>query len=135
LVHAFDPTSEHYDKAHEFLVKNLRNRNFALSEFVLQEFYLLLRNQTVFVRPLGAPQAAAQIQELRANPYWTVLKGTTDVSEQIWSVAKTPQFPRRAIFDARIAYSLAAEGVTRFATNNLKDFGRFEVMELFNPLR
>lgn len=45
-----------------------------------------------------------------------------------------PTFPRRAIFDARLAYTLAAEGVTRFATRNVRDFQRFGAFEVFDPL-
>ena len=73
------------------------------------------------------------IQAYRENKYWRIDKGTRDVSEEIWRAASGADFPRRAIFDARIAYSLAAFGVKRFATRNVGDFERFGVLEAFDP--
>lgn len=134
LVYAYNADAEEHGRALRFLSENLENPDFALSEFVLVEFYNLLRNPAVFRTPLSAADAVAKVQELRSNPYWTLLKGTADVSDAIWSVAATDEFPRRAIFDARIAYSLAAEGVTRFATRNVGDFQHFGLFDVFDPL-
>lgn len=134
LAYAHNAAAPEHPKALAFLTAHLEDPDFALSELVLFEFYNLVRNPAVFPKPLSAPKAVQTVAELRANPYWTILKATTDVSDAIWTVAATPQFPRRAIFDARLAYSLAAEGVTRFATRNVTDFSRFNAFESFNPL-
>ncbi len=84
--------------------------------------------------PLPPGDAVDLIMELRANPYWTILPTTQDVSTKVWAVARQPQFPRRAIFDARLAHSLAAEGVKMFATRNVTDFQRFGLFDVFDPI-
>lgn len=101
---------------------------------MLIELYVLLRNPAVFPKPLAPSEAVIAIDALRSEHGWTVLKGAVEISDAIWSVAMLPNFPRRAIFDARLAYSLAAEGVTRFATRNVADFRRFGAFEIFDPL-
>ena len=134
LICALSDKLEHHKRARKFLGDQISNIEFALSELVLMELYVLLRNPLLVTNPMSAEKACGLISDLRRNPKWTILKGTSDVSEHVWKVASTPQFPRRAIYDARIAYSLAAEGVTTFATNNVKDFRRFGVLDLFDPL-
>jgi len=42
----------------------------ALSEFVLTEFYLLLRNPAVLAHRLTAPEAVGVIQSYRQHPRW-----------------------------------------------------------------
>jgi toxin-antitoxin system PIN domain toxin len=134
LVYAYNVSSPEHGKAAHFLQDHLTDRDFSLAELILVEFYLLIRNPAVFPNPLSGPEAVSVVQELRSNPYWTILKSTRDVSDSIWNAASTHPFPRRAIFDARIAYSLAAEGVTRFATRNVIDFQRFGTFEAFDPI-
>ena len=134
LLYAHNPRMPERVAALGFLNNRKDDPDFAISEFVLVEFYNLLRNPAVLPSPFSALAAVAKIEELRANPHWTILKGAADVSDQVWRVAATPDFPRRAIFDARLAYSLAAEGVTRFATRNVADFRRFGAFEVFDPL-
>jgi len=134
LVYALNSSAPEHSRASRFIAKHLVNREFVLSEFVLFELYVLLRNPKVFMRPLIAHEAVEQIIELKSNPYWTIVKGTNDVSDFVWTVAALDAFPRRAIFDARLAFSLWQEGVTLFATRNVSDFTRFEVFEVFDPI-
>jgi len=134
LLYAYNVRVPEHTRALAFLQAHLEDDNFALSEFALVEFYVLVRTPALFPRPRTATEATNLVQELRSNPYWRILKATTDVSDLVWHAAAVEQFPRRAIFDARMAYSLAAEGVTRFATRNVGDFERFDAFEVFNPL-
>ena len=133
LAYAYNEDAPEHERARGFLTSHLKDPEFAISEFALVEFYNLLRNPRVFPRPLSPSDAVDLVQELRHNVYWRRIDGRIDVSEKIWRVARMPDFPRRAIFDARLAYSLAAEGVTRFATRNLGEFRRFDVFETFDP--
>lgn len=135
LVYAYNVSAPEHLAAQRFLTSHLTNTDFALSELVLVEFYVLIRNPAIFPKALSAKDAAAVVGELRSNPYWTILKATIDISDLVWAVSGTKDFPRRAIFDARIAYSLAAEGVTRFATRNATDFQHFNVFETFDPIK
>ncbi len=132
-MHAFNQSAPAHAASLAFLNKHLEDPKFAISEFVLMELYVLLRNPSVFPTPATAEQAVNVVKELRENPYWTLLKGTADVSDKVWSTAASMQFPRRAVFDARLAYSLAAEGVKHFATRNMRDFARFGAFEVFDP--
>jgi uncharacterized protein len=134
LVYAYNESAAKHKQARAFLEAQLSNDNFALSELVLLEFYVIIRNRAVFEDPFSPSEAVEIIQELRGNPKWTILKATTDVSDQVWAAAASKDFPRLMVFDARIAYSLKAEGVKRLATNNLKHFERLGVLEAFDPL-
>ena len=134
LVYAYNVSAPEHDRAVRFLTSHLRDREFALSELILVELYVLIRNPVIFPKALSSTEAATVIEELRSNPFWTILKAATDVSERVWAASAAKDFPRRAIFDARIAYSLAAEGVTSFATRNTEDFRRFGTFEVFDPI-
>ena len=134
LVYAYNEDAPEHPRARSFLLDHLKDSDFAISEFALVEFYNLLRNPRIFPRALSSSAAVDLVQELRHNVYWRRIDGGTDVSEKVWRVAGTRDFPRRAVFDARIAYSLASEGVTRFATRNVGDFARFDVFETFDPI-
>ena len=134
LLYAYHRDAPEHAAAISFLRGHLKNQDFALSELVLVELYNLLRNSAVLGKSLSAKGATDVISELRRNPYWTVLRGNPDIWERVWTVAAQPDFPRRAIFDARLAYSLAAEGVTEFATRNTKDFARFDTFRVFDPI-
>lgn len=134
LLYAYNQSAPEHKQSIDFITKNLTNSEFAISELALMEYYVLLRNPAVTKAPLSAQQAVSVIKTVRANPNWTVLKGTTDVSDDVWRAASKNDFPRRAIFDARLAYSLAAQGVKRFATRNVADFQRFGLFEVFDPI-
>lgn len=134
LAYAYSSRSAEHEKAVTFLRSHLESEDFAISEYVLTEFYNLLRNPAVMSKPLSPREAVDRVMELRNNPNWTLLKATRDVSDRVWKEAAKPQFPRRAIFDARLAYSLAAQGVKRFATRNVADFQRFGLFEVFDPI-
>jgi len=134
LAYAYNSEAAEHIPAARFIQANLENEDFAISEYVLVEFYNVVRNSSVMSSPLSAAAAVKKVQEMRSNPNWTLLRTTHDVSEEVWRIAATPQFPRRAIFDARLAYSLKAEGVKRFATRNVADFERFGLFEVFDPV-
>ncbi len=134
LVYAYNVSAPEHLRASRFLNSHLQDRDFALSELILVEFYVLIRNPAIFPKALSANEAVIVVDELRTNPFWTILKSGIDVSDSVWAASATQDFPRRAIFDARIAYSLAAEGVTRFATRNIADFRRFGTFEIFDPI-
>ena len=133
LVAAVNSAAPDHVACHRFLTEQLTNKEFVLSEFVLVETYNLVRNAAVMPKPLSSTEAVELVQSFRSNRFWSLSKGTEDVAEQVWRSAAVPDFPRRAIFDARIAYSLAAFGVKRFATRNTGDFVRFGVFEAFDP--
>lgn len=134
LVYAYNFDSPEHPSAIQYLTNHLEDTDVAISEYVLVEFYNMIRNAVVMPTPFTPAEAVEKVMELRLNPNWTLLRTTVDVSDGVWSVAKQPQFPRRAIFDARLAHSLAAAGVKRFATRNVADFKRFGLFDVFDPI-
>lgn len=109
----------------------------ALSELVLLELYILLRNPAVLARPLDAAEAVAVCQAFRAHPRWQVLglPGESRVfHDAFWPRLATPGFARRRAFDWRMALSLLQQGVDELATVNTRDFDGFGFRRVWNPL-
>ena len=106
----------------------------AISELVLMELYVLVRNPTIAARPLGPDQAVALIETLRTNPRWRLLDAPGGIMAATWRKAAEPGFGRRRIFDARIGVSLVQQGVREFATRNVGDFQGLGFARVFDPL-
>jgi len=137
LLFSYCAGSPHHAAAQSFLNSMSQRDDVALSEFVLTEVYLHLRNPAVLVHPLTPEDAVAVIQSYRKHPKWRVLGFpplSRDIHEELWKLAATPAFPRRRIYDLRIALSLQAFGVTEFATANVRDFENCGFAKVWNPL-
>lgn len=137
LLYSFCPESPAHAGARTFLEELSRRDDVALSEFVLADFYLHLRNPAVLRSPLTAPQAAEVIGSYRKHPRWKTLgfpPRSRELHDELWKIAAKKDFARRRIYDARTALSLTAFGVTDFATLNLKDFQGFGFRRVWNPL-
>lgn len=137
LLFAYSAASPFHARAQAFLLQLSSRDDVALSEFVLTEFYLHLRNPAVLRHPLSAPKAVAVIRSYRQHPRWRVLgfpPKSLPLHEALWQTAAQPDFARRRIYDARTALSLRAFGVTEFATANTRDFAGFGFARVWNPL-
>jgi len=108
--------------------------DFAICELVLAELYVLLRTPAVLSRPLGAIDAWKVVNRYRTNPFWQVIDYPGNLMRRIWERAKAQNFPRRGIFDARLALTLLHHGVKEFATRNVSDFREFGFAKLVNPI-
>ena len=101
---------------------------------VLVELYNLLRNPALMSnRPLSPDGAVNVIQRFRHHPRWRLVENAP-IMEQVWNFARAGDFPRRRVFDARIALTLLHHGVSEFATVNVKDFQKFSFQRVWNPL-
>ncbi len=137
LLYCYSESAPQHKAAHEFITSLSARDDVAVTEFVLTEFYLLLRNPAVLAKPLSAPQAVAVIQSYRSHPRWKVLgfpPSSRELHTELWQRAAAPAFARRRIYDTRIALALRAFGVTGFATANVKDFEGFGFEKVWNPL-
>lgn len=137
LLYSYCPDSPYHLAARMFLEEMARREDVALSEFVLAEFYLLLRNPAVLQHALGAAEAVAVVDQFRRHPRWKVLgfsPRSRELHDNLWQRAAEPVFARRRIYDTRTALSLIAFGVTDFATLNLKDFQGLGFNRVWNPL-
>jgi len=137
LLYACSQAAPEHDRALAFITAQSRNKNVALSEFVLAEFYLLLRNPAVLKKPLSAQDAVQTIQRYRQHPIWKTLgfpPTSREIHTNLWHQAATPGIARRRIYDTRTALCLRAFGVTEFATANVKDFDGFGFKRVWNPI-
>jgi toxin-antitoxin system PIN domain toxin len=137
LLYAYSEAAPEHDRALAFITEQSMNKNVALSEFILVEFYLLLRNPAVLKKPLSAQAAVQVIQSYRQHPFWKTLgfpPTSRGIHTDLWQQAATPGIARRRIYDTRTALCLRAFGVTEFATANVKDFEGFGFEKLWNPI-
>lgn len=137
LLYAYSEAAPEHDRALAFITAQARNKHVALSEFVLTEFYLLLRNPVVLKKPLSAPDAVQVIQSYRQHPVWKTLgfpPTSREIHTDLWQQAATPGIARRRIYDTRTALCLRSFRVTEFATANVKDFDGFGFKKVWNPI-
>ena len=138
LLYSYSEAAPQHETARQFIETLSPREDVALSEFVLTELYLLLRNPAVLTRPLAAPDAVAIIQSYRRHPRWKILgfpPASRELHADLWQRAAAPAFARRRIYDTRTALSLRAFGVTEFATANVKDFEGFGFEKVWNPVK
>jgi len=137
LLYSFCEASPHHVASKTFLAALAKRDDVALSEFVLTEMYLHLRNPAVLERPLAPGEAVEVIQQYRRHPRWRVLgfppRGA-ELHGALWEAAAAPGFARRRIYDLRTALCLQAFGVTEFATANVKDFQDTGFKRVWDPL-
>jgi uncharacterized protein len=133
LLYARVTGSPHHVAAIGFLDALASNPDVAISELVLAELYVLLRNPAVLNPPLGPEDAVAEIEVFRRHPRWQ-LTDAAEVMHKVWPEAARPGFPRRRLFDLRLALTMQAFGVTEFATANVKDFEGLGFIRVWNPL-
>jgi len=137
LLYAYSEAAPGHERAIAFITSQSGSENVALSEFVLTEFYLLLRNPAVLKKPLSAPDAVQVIQSYRQHPRWKVLgfpPTSREVHTDLWQHAARPGIARRRIYDTRTALCLRAFGVTEFATANVKDFEGLGFEKVWSPI-
>jgi predicted nucleic acid-binding protein len=137
LFAAVETSNAQHADASAFLTNVDGRSDVALSEFVLLELYVLLRNPAVLVRPLSAPKAVAVCQAFRTHPRWQVVglpPESRNFHDAFWPRLGLAGFARRRAFDWRIALSLIQQGVDEFATVNVGDFDGLGFSRVWNPL-
>jgi len=133
LLYAQNRNCPEHQPARAFINQCIARDDVAICELVLMELCQLLRNPAVLASPLSAPDAAAVCMAWRSNPRWALIENAP-IMEKAWVIAKRPELPRRAMFDARIALTLRHHGVTDFATRNTADFKGYGFTRLINPI-
>ena len=132
LFPALEPSHDDYRVARAWL--EALEGEIALSELVLMELYVLVRNPAVAARPLTAARAVELIQTLRTSPRWRLLDVPEGLMAEVWKRAAEPAYGRRRVFDARLGLTLVRQGVTEFATRNVRDFAGLGFARVFDPL-
>lgn len=137
LLHAINSDSPYHLRAAEYMAARHQDPEFRICELVLTELYVLLRNPAVLRRALDPAAAVAVCSRLRCHPLWGVLDypgPLPRIMDRVWKAAAQPDFARRRVFDARLAYTLAHYGVTDFATQNTRDFLGLGLGRVYDPL-
>jgi predicted nucleic acid-binding protein len=134
LLYSLNPNSSWYGSATAFLEETFADKRVVISDLVLVELYLLLRNPAVLKKPLSSAVAAKLVGSYLKHA--SVKRAEhAPVMDQVWSLAAKPNFPRRRIIDIRLALTLQHHGVTHFATANTKDFQNLGFTKVWNPLK
>jgi toxin-antitoxin system PIN domain toxin len=137
LFHAFNEDSPSHAAAYGWLTSIQHEEAVATSEFILAELYGLLRNPAVLKHPLEADEAVEVIQTYRSHPRWRLIGFTVEsrpLHDALWEKARRKDFAFRRLYDARSALAMTAQGVTEFATVNVKDYEGFGFRKVWNPL-
>ncbi|MEO6784797.1 MAG: TA system VapC family ribonuclease toxin [Chthoniobacteraceae bacterium] len=137
LMYAYNEASPFHQAAYDWMSSIQNDDDVAISEFILAEFCGLLRNPAVLKRPLGAEDAVEVIQTYRRHPRWRLIGFPLEsrpLHDTLWQKARRKDFAFRRLYDARSALTMTAQGVTEFATVNVKDFEGFGFRPVWNPL-
>lgn len=137
LFHAFNEDSPLHEAAYAWIAGIQRNDEVAISEFILAEFYGLLRNPAVLSHPLSSKEAVEVIQTYRNHPRWRLIGFPAEsraLHDQLWKRAADKSFAFRRLYDARSALTMITQGVTDFATANVKDYTGLGFKKIWNPL-
>lgn len=137
LLYAYNEASPWHDAAYAWMSSIQQNEDVAISEFILAEFYGLLRNPSVLKHPLTAEEAVEVIQTYRNHPRWRLIGFPTEsrtLHDTLWKKATAQTFAFRRLYDTRSALSMIAQGVTEFATVNVKDFEGVGFRKVWNPI-
>lgn len=137
LLHGFNEDSVKHEAAAQWLESIAQEEDVAISEFILAEFYGLLRNAAVLKHPLPADEAVEVIQTYRTHPRWRLIGFPIEsrpLHDTLWQRARAKDFAFRKLYDARSALTMTAQGVTEFATVNVKDFEGLGFRKVWNPI-
>ncbi len=135
LLYALNPSSKWHLEAVNFLKLHFGSSSIrvAMTDYVLMELYVLLRNPAVMAQPLSAKMARDLVVSYWKIPNVMRLENAP-IMDQVWVMAGNREFPRRQVFDARLGLTLRYGGVTHFATSNVKDFRGLGFEKVWNPL-
>ncbi len=137
LLYAFNEDSPRHASAYSWLASIQREEDVAMSEFILAELYGLLRNPAVLKHPLSSGEAVDVVQVYRTHPRWRLIGFPSEsrpLHDALWRKARSNAFAFRRLYDARSALTMTAQGVTAFATVNVKDFHGMGFKKLWNPI-
>lgn len=132
-VYACNDSCSEQSAAVGFLSSLALRHDVVISEFMLVELYLKLRNAKIFRDPMTASEAVEVCQGFRSNANWELLNEGPEM-DTLWKQAAKRDFAIRRIVDLRLGLSLVKFGVTDFATANVKDFQNMGFARVWNPL-
>ncbi len=135
LVYAADEDASEHEAASIVIGEMLANpQDWLLADQVLFEFYRALRNPRIFQNPLGAREAALQVQFLHSESGATRCCYELGNWDGVFARMAERGTPAGRIHDIVLGITLKSNGVDRFYTRNTKDFLAIGFVELINPI-
>lgn len=108
--------------------------DWVVADQVWFELYRLLRNPKALTRPLSADQAAETVAWYGDKSGWERCAWNTAHMNKLHALWSDDGFAPRRTFDAVLAITLIAHGVTTLYTRNRKDFERAGFAEVCDPV-
>lgn len=108
--------------------------HWVIADQVWFELYRLLRHPVVLRNPLNAATAADTVAWYRDRTGWASCAWSTAHMGRLQERWCEDEFPARRTFDAVLALTLRAHGVTRLYTRNTRDFATAGFAEVIDPV-
>lgn len=135
FLYAINRDCPEHDAAKSFVRGALQEpAGWVVADQVWFELYRLLRNPAVLKNPLAAPQAADTIDWYRNSTGWLTCAWEPEMMKRLMPLWRDEAVPARSGFDSVLAVTLVAHGVDTLYTRNTKDFERFGLFHLSNPI-
>ena len=134
LIYAANQSCEEHAVARELAESLLAEpQDWMLADQVLFEYYRALRNPVILEHPLSARQAANQVRFLREEAGCLHCAYSSDLWDSVSPHLSKESLRGIGVFDAILAVTLQANGITQFYTRNVREFKRFGIFEVINP--
>ncbi len=135
LLYSINTDCSEHTICRQLVDKALREKDsWIVADQVWFELYRLLRNPVVLQNPLTASQAAKTIDWYREKSGWLKCAWEPDMMKSLKLQWEEKTFTARRSFDAILAVTIKAHGVTDFYTRNTKDFESYNFFNVINPL-
>lgn len=135
LLYAINRDCPEHAACHGLVTRALDDpRQWVIAEQVWFELYRLLRHPVVLGRPMDAATAASTVGWYRDRSGWAQVAWTPSQMPRLQTLWCDHDFPARRTFDAVLALTLRANGVTRFYTRNVRDFTAAGFAEVIDPV-
>ena len=135
LLYAINRDCAEHEPCRALIAKALDTPNeWVVADQLWFELYRLLRHPNVLQRPLDAATAASTVAWYRDKSGWQPCAWSPAQMPKLQAQWSNPEFPARRTFDAVLAVTLRANGVTRFYTRNVRDFAGAGFAEVVDPV-
>lgn len=135
LLYAINRDCAEHEPCRALIAEALDTPNdWVVAEQLWFELYRLLRHPSVLQRPLDAATAANTVAWYRDKSGWQPCAWSPSQMPKLQAQWSNAEFPARRTFDAVLALTLRANGVTRFYTRNVRDFAGAGFAEVVDPV-
>lgn len=129
LVYAINSSSKKCKTAQDYLQKNQQNLCVA-QQNIFETLRVLTHSKAP--HPLSSKKAVTTLVAI--TKHLVMLSPVPETEHLALELINRHQVVGNKIFDAYLVATALSHGVTTIATDNTKDFKRFEVMRVVNPL-